>query len=628
MLQARRRLGRLWPAAGWATMWRGEGLVALTIRLLGSPAIERDGEPAAPPRGRKAWALLAYLLLAERPPGRRHLAELLFGDAEDPLGALRWSLAELRRALGAPALFRGDPVATALGPGPRVDVHALVGEAADPAPLLEFDGELLDGIDVAASPAFESWLVVERHRLAAEAEARLHQAALALLAGGQADAAVAYASRAVARNPLEEGNHELLVRSLAAAGNRAAALRQVAVCEDTLRRELGVEPSPALRDAAGVPAGTPAGLPVSGRAAAVSQLDAGRAAITAGAVQAGIDCLRRAAADAEACGDAGVQGQALVALGSALVHAVRGRDEEGALVLHEAIWLATEAGDRDTAVTAHRELGFVEVQAGRRRTAEAWLARAEALDPTDDQLAAILGVRGMNASDMGDYPAAFRHLERSVERAEHGGDHRQQAWSLSVLARAHLLRDERSQAMVAIDRSLALVHEQRWMAFLPWPEALKGELDLRAGRVEDAAQGFEHAFALACQLGDPCWEGMAARGLGLLHATAGDHAAATAWLAEANTRCNRVTDRYQWVRAYVLDATATTALERHDEVEARRLVDLLASLAARGDMRELVVRAHLHRGRLGDPTALASARLLAAGIDNPALTRLLDGGPG
>jgi organic hydroperoxide reductase OsmC/OhrA len=108
-------------------MWRGEGLVALTIRQLGPPAIERDGEPAVPPRGRKAWALLAYLLLAERPPGRRHLAELLFGDAEDPLGALRWTLAELRRALGAPALFRGDPVATALGPGPRVDVLALLG---------------------------------------------------------------------------------------------------------------------------------------------------------------------------------------------------------------------------------------------------------------------------------------------------------------------------------------------------------------------------------------------------------------------------------------------------------------------------------------------------------------------
>jgi hypothetical protein len=44
-------------------------------------------------------------------------------------------------------------------------------------------------------------------------------------------------------------------------------------------------------------------------------------------------------------------------------------------------------------------------------------------------------------------------------------------------------------------------------------------------------------------------------------------------------------------------------------------------------MRELVVRAHLHRSRLGDPTALASARLLGAAIDNPALARLVDGEP-
>ena len=110
------------------------------IRLLGPPAIERDGVPAPPPRGRKAWALLAYLLLAERPPGRRHLAELLFDEADDPLGALRWTLAELRRKLGAPELFGGDPVATTLGNGITADVHALTGELADPAGLLDLDG--------------------------------------------------------------------------------------------------------------------------------------------------------------------------------------------------------------------------------------------------------------------------------------------------------------------------------------------------------------------------------------------------------------------------------------------------------------------------------------------------------
>jgi len=599
--------------------------VVLTIRLLGPPVIEHDGVATPAPRGRKAWALLAYLLLADRPPSRRNLAELLFCDADDPLGALRWTLAELRRALAAPGSLRGDPVATTLGPGVEVDVRALTGVPTASAPLLTLGGELLEGMDVAASPAFECWLAVERYRLASMAEARLRQEALALLAAGRADEAVAYASQVVARNPLEEGNHELLVRSLAAAGDRPATLRQVAVSEDVLRRELGIEASPALRDAAAAPAGSPVGLPVSGRAAATAQLAAGRAAISAGAVEAGVDCLRRACAEAAACHDPALQGRTLAALGSALVHAVRGRDEEGAAVLHEAILLATRTGDRTTAVSAHRELGFVEVQAGRRQTAETWLARAEALSETDEERAAVLGVRGMNASDMGSYPAAFRHLEESIEAARRCADPRQQAWSLSILARAHLLRDERSQAAAALDSSLRLVHAERWMAFLPWPEALKGELDLRSGRIDAATEGLEHAWSLACQLGDPCWEGMAARGLGLLNATRGDRATATAWLTEAHQRCNLTTDRYQWVHAYVLDGMIATALDHDDRTGATRLVEALASLAARSDMRELVVRAHVHRSRLGDPTALASARLLASGIDNPALTRLING---
>jgi hypothetical protein len=84
-----------------------------------------------------------------------------------------------------------------------------------------------------------------------------------------------------------------------------------------------------------------------------------------------------------------------------------------------------------------------------------------------------------------------------------------------------------------------------------------------------------------------------------------------------------VPDRYQWVRAYILDATITTAVDQHDEDRARPLVGTLASLAARGDMREFVVRSHLHRSRLGDQTAIVSARLLAADIDNPALNQVL-----
>jgi DNA-binding SARP family transcriptional activator len=63
----------------------------LMIRLLGRPEIERDGAVVTPLRGRKIWGVLAYLLLSEQRVSRARLAARLFGDAEDPRGALRWT---------------------------------------------------------------------------------------------------------------------------------------------------------------------------------------------------------------------------------------------------------------------------------------------------------------------------------------------------------------------------------------------------------------------------------------------------------------------------------------------------------------------------------------------------------
>jgi hypothetical protein len=111
--------------------------------------------------------------------------------------------------------------------------------------------------------------------------------------------------------------------------------------------------------------------------------------------------------------------------------------------------------------------------------------------------------------------------------------------------------------------------------------------------------------------------------MGLLHARRGDRPAAATWLDNARVICGRVSDRYQWVHGYVLDAAVTTAIDHDDHVRARPLVDRLATLAARCDMRELVVRAHLHQARLGDASAHRAARMLAADIDNPALADLL-----
>jgi hypothetical protein len=47
---------------------------------------------------------------------------------------------------------------------------------------------------------------------------------------------------------------------------------------------------------------------------------------------------------------------------------------------------------------------------------------------------------------------------------------------------------------------------ENWTAFTPWPEALRGDVDLATGDTATALERYEHAFALASQLGDPCFD--------------------------------------------------------------------------------------------------------------------------
>ena len=93
----------------------------LDVQLLGRPSVCLDGVPVDGPRGHKTWGLLAYLVGVGVPVPRDRLVALLFPDADDGLAALRWNLAQLRRAVRSPQAFRGDPVAVALGPDVGVD---------------------------------------------------------------------------------------------------------------------------------------------------------------------------------------------------------------------------------------------------------------------------------------------------------------------------------------------------------------------------------------------------------------------------------------------------------------------------------------------------------------------------
>ena len=586
------------------------------IHLLGRPYIEHDGRRLAGPRGGKAWALLAYLLLCPRPPTRRHLAELLFPGAEDPLAALRWNLSELRRVLGQPGALTGDPVQINLGASTTVDVLDLSSATPETLARLALDNaEFLDSVSVASSPALEAWLLAERRRLSAVVEAALREQVLLHLAGNEGVEAARLAARLVAVNPFEEGHHELLIRSLLASGDRPAACAHLEACTELFHRELGVGPAARLqqllRDA-------PRAGPSAGSAAtARAQLEAGQAAITAGATEAGIGALRMAAREAEAATDDDLRVRVLLALGEALVHTMRGH-EEAAAVLHKAAEIATRLGEPAGAATAYREIGFIDVQAGRRQRARVWLNKAEqAATGCHDELASIHGVRGMNHSDAADYASAIASLESSLEQAGSRAC-RQSALAHSLLGRVHLLAGRHDTAREHLQRSLDTVDQARWLAFRPWPEALLAEIDMEEGRIDAAHARLEQAFALACQLDDPCWEGVTARGLGLVEARRGHHDLALAWLQDARRRCLRPASPYQWLHGWILDGLAD-ASPPGDGNRAVAWARALEALAMRGVMREFMVRACLHRHRLGDADAMHAARLLAADIDNPRL---------
>jgi DNA-binding SARP family transcriptional activator len=597
--------------------------MSLAIHLLGKPWIERDGVRLPPPRGRKTWAVLAYLLLCEQPPPRSRVAALLFSEAKDPMGALRWTLADLRRTLGGAEVAAGDPIDLNLPAGAAIDLATLT-EPREGAPFAPPSGELLEAVGFASSPLFESWLGVMRRHLEGAARALAHDDALARIAAGDGAGATELATRLVSEDPLDQAGQELLIRCLARTGRRQAAQRQLAECEALFRRELGVEPGPELRSAAAETA-PPATVAVGDREVALGLLGAGEAALAAGTVEPGVEILRQACDEAAGGEDPALQAQALAALGSALVHAVRGRDEEGAVRLHEALQSAEGCGDRATAATACRELGYIDVQAGRAPSATRWLTRATALASGNDELCAVLAVRGMALSDRAYYGAALELLNKSVARAERCGRPRQAAWSLSLIGRVHLLRGDLPLALPALDESLALVAAERWTAFQPWPEALRAEASLLIGRPDQAATRHDHAFRLACRVGDPCWEAMGARLGGLLAADSGDVASATAQFADAVARATRVSDAYQWVHAHALDGSAANAVEAGGP-EAGEIVDRLADLSERCGLREFVVRAHAYRGRLGAPAARESARLLAGEIDNPRLAELVEAG--
>ncbi|HEV2776287.1 MAG TPA: AAA family ATPase [Solirubrobacteraceae bacterium] len=225
--------------------------MAVQITLLGAPSVTRDGTPVALDT-RKALALIAHLVLADRARSREAVCALLWPDqdASHARGALRRTLSTVRSAIGEQwILALADSVALRRGPGLEIDVDRFRRLARDDASTPDlaaaaavFGGDLLEGFALRGNVEFDDWCRSQADDLRRELSAVLMRLVAGLTARGSYEQALLHARRWLSVDALHEPAHRELIRLYALTGDRAAALEQYRDCVRTLSRELGVAP--------------------------------------------------------------------------------------------------------------------------------------------------------------------------------------------------------------------------------------------------------------------------------------------------------------------------------------------------------------------------------------------------
>ncbi|MCW5634166.1 MAG: hypothetical protein KIT17_12595 [Rubrivivax sp.] len=225
----------------------------MRISLLGPGRIELDGQALTRLIAPKHQALVFVLAAEGRPLPRQRLATLLWGELDEAAarGNLRGALTRLRRWLPDVLAVDAQQVGFADAAAVAVDWLALQRAFADAAmPQTErvaaadaWRGPLLEGFDAGGAEAFEEWLASARRRAATAVVALRHDLLARAEAAGRPDEAVAHARALLDIDDADENAHMALMRLLAAAGRRTAAIAQYEACRAALAQRLGARPS-------------------------------------------------------------------------------------------------------------------------------------------------------------------------------------------------------------------------------------------------------------------------------------------------------------------------------------------------------------------------------------------------
>ncbi|MFF0944852.1 BTAD domain-containing putative transcriptional regulator [Kocuria sp. CPCC 205300] len=227
------------------------------IGVLGALEVRRAGAPAALPGARPRTALAALVVHAPHPVSVDGLVAAVWGDEAPvrPRGAVHTVVSRLRAVLGGEAV-RAGPAGYCLAlPDEAVDAgrfEALRRRAAG-LPPPQAAGALDEALALWRGPAYaeftdHDFAVAEAARLEELRLRTVEDRAVLALRTGTVDDAVSVLEDLVAEQPLREHAHELLMTALYRAGRAAEALERFSALRRTLADELGLDPSPALRE--------------------------------------------------------------------------------------------------------------------------------------------------------------------------------------------------------------------------------------------------------------------------------------------------------------------------------------------------------------------------------------------
>lgn len=223
----------------------------LQVRLLGQFDVRLDGAPVEIP-SRPAQSLLAYLLLTAGTPHRReHLAGLFWPDTieANARSNLRHALWRLRGAIGGDRYLLADTLTVTFNPdsGYWLDTEVIEQEFSGDWPTDElvetvsvYNGDLLPGF-------YGDWVTLERERLQSAFERQMQRLLDRLTSERRWNDALTWGERWIALGGAPEPAYRALMTAYAGIGDMAGLATTYQRCADSLRDELGVEPSAQTR---------------------------------------------------------------------------------------------------------------------------------------------------------------------------------------------------------------------------------------------------------------------------------------------------------------------------------------------------------------------------------------------